>query len=45
MNTSLPVGEIAVATGFEHTEYLSVMFCRECGMGPREYRARNRAKL
>ncbi len=45
VGTSLPVGEIAVATGFEHTEYLSVMFRRECGMGPREYRARHRAKL
>lgn len=45
VSTSLPVGEIAVATGFEHTEYPSVMFHRECGMGPREYRARHRAKL
>jgi LacI family transcriptional regulator len=44
VSTSLPVGEIAAATGFEHTEYLSVMFRRECGMGPREYRARHRAR-
>jgi LacI family transcriptional regulator len=36
--TSLPVGEIAAATGFEHPEYLSAMFRRECGQTPREYR-------
>lgn len=38
--TSLPVGEIATATGFEHPEYLSAMFRRECGVTPREFRAR-----
>lgn len=43
--TSLPIGEIATATGFEHAEYLSAMFRRECGVGPREYRARHRAGL
>jgi len=41
VRTSLPVGEIAVATGFEHAEYLSAMFRRECGLTPREYRARH----
>lgn len=41
VRTSLPVGEIAVATGFEHIEYLSAMFRRECGMTPREFRARH----
>jgi transcriptional regulator GlxA family with amidase domain len=40
--TSLPVGEIATATGFEHPEYLSAMFQRECGVTPREFRARFR---
>ena len=40
--TSLPVGEIATATGFEHPEYLSAMFRRECGVTPREFRARFR---
>lgn len=43
-STSLPVGEIAAATGFEHPEYLSAMFRRECGMSPRDFRARNRPK-
>jgi LacI family transcriptional regulator len=45
VTTSLSVGEIAVATGFEHPEYLSAMFRRECGIPPREYRARNRAAV
>jgi len=43
VRTSLPVGEIAAATGFEHAEYLSAMFHRECGLTPREYRARHAA--
>lgn len=42
VSTSLPVGEIATATGFEHTEYLSAMFRRECGLSPREFRAQHR---
>lgn len=42
VGTSLPVGEIATATGFEHTEYLSAMFRRECGLSPREFRAKHR---
>ncbi len=41
--TSLTVGEIAEATGFVHPEYLSAMFRRECGVTPREYRARHRS--
>jgi LacI family transcriptional regulator len=44
VSTSLPVGEIATATGFEHTEYLSAMFRRECGVSPREWRAQHRAR-
>jgi LacI family transcriptional regulator len=43
VSTSLPVGEIAAATGFENPEYLSAMFRRECGESPREYRARHLA--
>ncbi|PAW66520.1 MAG: hypothetical protein B9S34_07775 [Opitutia bacterium Tous-C1TDCM] len=43
VRTSLPVGEIAAATGFEHAEYLSAMFRRECGLTPRDYRARHAA--
>jgi len=43
VRTSLPVGEIAAATGFEHAEYLSAMFHRECGLTPRDYRARHAA--
>lgn len=41
VRTSLPVGEIALATGFEHVEYLSAMFRRECGLTPRAYRAKH----
>ena len=41
-STSLPVGEVAAATGFENPEYLSAMFRLECGMSPREWRARHR---
>jgi LacI family transcriptional regulator len=41
VSTSLPVGEIAAATGFENPEYLSAMFRRECGESPRHYRARH----
>jgi LacI family transcriptional regulator len=42
VTTNLPVGEIAAATGFENPEYLSAMFRRECGVSPREFRARHR---
>jgi LacI family transcriptional regulator len=42
VNTSLPVGEIAAATGFENPEYLSAMFRRECGESAREFRTRFR---
>jgi len=44
VGTSLPVGEIATATGFEHTEYLSAMFRRECGLSPRAFRAQHRGR-
>lgn len=42
--SNLSVGEIAAATGFEHPEYLSAMFKRQCGVSPREFRARHRAR-
>jgi LacI family transcriptional regulator len=42
VGTSLSVAEIAASTGFEYAEYLSAMFRRECGVTPREYRARHR---
>jgi LacI family transcriptional regulator len=41
--TTLSIGEIAAATGFEHAEYLSAMFRRECGQTPRAYRKRHQA--
>lgn len=44
VSTSLPVGEIATAAGFEHIEYLSAMFRRECGLSPREFRAQHRSR-
>jgi LacI family transcriptional regulator len=40
--TSLPVGEIAAATGYPHIEYLSAMFRRECGMTPLAFRQQHR---
>ena len=42
-DTTLSIGEIAAATGFEHAEYLSAMFRRERGRTPRAWRAENRA--
>lgn len=36
--TKLSLGEIASRAGFEHPEYLSVVFKREEGVSPREYR-------
>jgi len=41
VSTTLPVGEVAATTGFENPEYLSAMFRRECGLSPREFRARH----
>ena len=43
-STNTPIGEIAAQTGFEHTEHLSAMFRRECGISPRQYRARHRPR-
>ena len=41
---TLPVGGVVAATGFENPEYLSAMFRRECGLSPREFRARDGGK-
>jgi len=38
VETDLPLAEIAGSTGFRHSEYLSVVFKRELGMTPGEYR-------
>jgi len=39
--TALTLKEIAARTGFEHAEYLSVLFKRESGMTASEFRNRN----
>ena len=41
---TLPVGGVVAATDFENPEYLSAMFRRECGLSPREFRARHGGK-
>lgn len=40
--TDLPLAVVAERTGFEHTEYLSVVFKRVTGLRPSAYRARHR---
>lgn len=37
--TALPLSAIAAKTGFKHAEYLSVVFKRELGMTPGEFRS------
>lgn len=41
--TPMSLEQIAARTGFEHTEYLSVMFKREVGVTPGQYRAESKA--
>lgn len=41
-DTTLSLEEIAVRSGFEHPEYLSVVFKRELGITPRDYRRKRR---
>jgi LacI family transcriptional regulator len=41
--TDLPLKSIAALTGFEHIEYLSVVFKRMTGEAPGQYRKRTRA--
>ncbi|ACB77040.1 XylR family transcriptional regulator [Opitutus terrae] len=43
VETDLPLKQIAEVTGFEHTEYLSVVFKRFAGISPGEYRKRSRS--
>lgn len=40
--TSLSLEDIAERTGFAHNEYMSVLFKRETGYSPGEYRKKNR---
>ena len=40
--TDLPLKSIAGLTGFEHIEYLSVVFKRMTGESPGQYRKRTR---
>ena len=42
--TDLSLGEIAERAGFRHTEYLSVVFKRECGTTPSAYRKEHGAR-
>ncbi len=42
--TDLSLSEIAERSGFEHVEYLSVVFKKEIGIPPSLYRAQNRRK-
>jgi LacI family transcriptional regulator len=37
--TDLPLYQIAERAGFEHVEYLSVVFKRELGKTPKQFRA------
>jgi len=39
-DTDLSLEEIARRSGFDHPEYLSVVFKRELGLGPRDFRRR-----
>ncbi len=43
--TSLPLAVIAERAGFEHTEYLSVVFKRVTGYSPHAYRTQSRAGI
>jgi LacI family transcriptional regulator len=36
--TDLPIGEIAIRTGFEYSEYLAAAFKRDSGKTPSEFR-------
>jgi LacI family transcriptional regulator len=43
--TSLPLAEVAVQTGFVHPEYFSVAFKRQYGVSPYQYRNKNRSSF
>ena len=40
--TDLSLAQIAEKAGFEHVEYLSVVFKKEIGLPPSQYRAQHR---
>jgi LacI family transcriptional regulator len=42
VETDLALAEIAARTGFEHVEYLSVVFKRQVGQPPSQFRTQNR---
>lgn len=42
VETKLPLSSIAELTGFNHTEYMSVVFMRATGIRPGQYREQNR---
>ena len=42
VDSRLPIAELARLAGFEHPEYLGVVFKRSTGLTPGEYRARHR---
>lgn len=42
VESQLSLEQIAATTGYEHPEYLSVVFKREVGLSPRQYRERER---
>ncbi|MFB9277673.1 xylose operon transcription regulator XylR [Cohnella cellulosilytica] len=42
VETKLPLSSIAEITGFNHTEYMSVVFTRTTGIRPGQYREENR---
>ena len=45
METTFPLKRIAELTGFEHVEYMCVVFKRLVGDSPGEYRKKNRGKV
>ncbi len=45
VESQLSLEQIAATTGYEHPEYLSVVFKREVGVSPRQYRERERRGL
>lgn len=45
METTFPLKRIAELTGFEHVEYMCVVFKRLAGASPGEYRRKNQGKI
>jgi len=42
VESRLSLEQIAASTGYEHPEYLSVVFKREVGLSPRQFREHQR---